>query len=204
MNRIDRVLVNFEWMTVLPASTMHYMTKGLYDHSPTIISWDNMKQMGNRHFKYFNMWSMDPDFKGKVAESWSIGINGTKMYQIVGKLNILKGVLKQLNKTKFNNIEGKAEQAKKDLEECQQHMQQNPLNQGLIEREQQLPISYRRYKEASDKFLRQKSKVQWLKQSDKNNKYFHSYMKARRNANRILSIKDSKGNRVTNMEEIVE
>nr|XP_016460478.1 PREDICTED: uncharacterized protein LOC107783960 [Nicotiana tabacum] len=159
--------------------------------------------MGNRHFKYFNMWSMDPDFKDKVAESWNKEINGTKMYQIVGKVNRLKRVLKQLNRTKFSNIEGKEEQAKKDLEECQQHTQQNPLNQGLIEREQQLASRYRRNKKASDQFLRKKSKVQWLKQSDKNNKYFHSYMKERRNANRILSIK-AKGNRVTNVEEIVE
>ncbi|XP_075096182.1 uncharacterized protein LOC142174296 [Nicotiana tabacum] len=118
MSRIDRVLANFEWITVLHASTVHYMTEGLYDHSPTIISWDNRKLMGNRHFKYFNMWSMDPDFKDKVVESWNKKINGTKMYQIVGKLNRLKGVLKQLNRTKFSNIEGKAEQVKKDLEEC--------------------------------------------------------------------------------------
>ncbi|XP_019223716.1 PREDICTED: uncharacterized protein LOC109205460 [Nicotiana attenuata] len=183
MSRIDRVLVNFDWMSMIPTSTVHYMTEGLYDHSPAIISWDNRKQMVNRHFKYFNMWSMDPDFKGKVAESWSTGINGTKMYQIVGKLNRLKRVLKQLKRTKFSNIEGKAEQAKKDLEECQQHI-------------------YRRYKEASDQFLGQKSKVQWLKQGDKNNKYFHSYIKARINANKILPIKDSKGNKVTNVEGI--
>ncbi|XP_019258688.1 PREDICTED: uncharacterized protein LOC109236903 [Nicotiana attenuata] len=188
MSRIDRVLVNFDWMTMLPASTVHYMTEGLYDHSPAIISWDNRKQMGNKHFKYFNMWSMDPDFKDKVAESWSIGINGTKMYQIVGKLNRLEGVLKQLNRTKFSNIEGKTEQAKKDLKECQQHMQPNPLNQGLIEREQKLASNYRRYKEASDQFLWQKSKVQWLKQGNKNNKYFHSYMKARRDSRGFCGI----------------
>lgn len=37
-----------------------------------------------------------------------------------------------------------------------------------------------------------------------NNKYFHSYMKARRKTNRILSIKDSMGNMVTNMEGITD
>lgn len=65
------------------------------------------------------MWSMDPDFKFKVANSWNAGIKGTKMYQTVGKMNRLKRILKQLNKTKFNDIELKAEQAKVELEECQ-------------------------------------------------------------------------------------
>lgn len=32
MSRIDRVLVNMEWMTQLPASVVHYMPEGLFDH----------------------------------------------------------------------------------------------------------------------------------------------------------------------------
>lgn len=40
------------------------------------------------------------------------------MYQLVGKLNELKRVLKQLNKTNFSDIELKAGQAKEELEDC--------------------------------------------------------------------------------------
>lgn len=58
MSRIDRVLVNFEWMTKLPASEAHYMQPGLFDHSPGIISWEGGGQKVKKSFKYFNMWSM--------------------------------------------------------------------------------------------------------------------------------------------------
>ncbi|XP_070012930.1 uncharacterized protein [Nicotiana sylvestris] len=40
ISRIDRVLFNFEWMTKLPASEVHYMQPGLFDHSPGIINWE--------------------------------------------------------------------------------------------------------------------------------------------------------------------
>ncbi|XP_016452665.2 uncharacterized protein LOC107777186 [Nicotiana tabacum] len=65
MSRIDKVLVNMEWMTQLPTLVVHYMTEGLMDHSPAIINWENENQRNNRPFKYFNMWSMDPEFKQK-------------------------------------------------------------------------------------------------------------------------------------------
>lgn len=147
---------------------------------------------------------MDPDFKKKVGDSWTPEIAGTKMYQLVGKLNRLNKVLKQLNKTKFSDIEIKAGQAKEELLECQKQIQLDPLNTGLIGREHDLANKYSRLKKASDQFLRQKSKIQWLKQGDQNNRYFHSYMKARRNANRIFSIKDSTGRMVKNMEGIAK
>ncbi|XP_016433077.2 uncharacterized protein LOC107759612 [Nicotiana tabacum] len=178
LRKIDRILANIGWLSQLPTSMVNYMTEGLFDHSPAMINWENENQRINRPFKYFNIWSMDPEFKNKVGDRWIIKIRGTKMYQLVGKLNRLKRVLKHLNINKFSDIELKVEQVKEELEECQKQIQQNPINYNLIDKDKELANKYSRLKKASDQFLRQKSKVKWLKQGDQNNRYFHMYMKA--------------------------
>ena len=44
-SRIDRVLINTEWIINLPDSEVHYRNEGTYDHSPAIIRWaENQKR----------------------------------------------------------------------------------------------------------------------------------------------------------------
>ncbi|XP_070046258.1 uncharacterized protein [Nicotiana tomentosiformis] len=111
MSRIDRVLVNYEWMIQLPASEVHYMQPGLYDHSPGIINWEGDGQQMRKSFKYFNMWNMAWDFKERIKEGWRTNRQGTQMYQLVGKLHGLKSTLKRINKERFSNIEKRADEA---------------------------------------------------------------------------------------------
>ncbi|XP_070049980.1 uncharacterized protein [Nicotiana tomentosiformis] len=97
-SKIDRVLVNTEWISLLPISEVHYMNEGLYDHCPAIVNWDNGNHRSRRQFKYYNMWTMVHDFKEKVKGSWDTGTAEDKLYQVVGKMNGLKAVLLKLNR----------------------------------------------------------------------------------------------------------
>lgn len=55
LSKIDRVLVNSGWLTLLPASTVHYTEEGLYDLCAAIISWEKGDNKKKKQFKYFNM-----------------------------------------------------------------------------------------------------------------------------------------------------
>lgn len=50
---------------------------------------------------------------------------------------------KEINKTQFGYIEGKAEQAKKELEDCQSELQRDPTNIRLITKEVRLAKNYK-------------------------------------------------------------
>ncbi|XP_019260386.1 PREDICTED: uncharacterized protein LOC109238392 [Nicotiana attenuata] len=202
MSKIDRVLVNSDWVTNLPASTVHYIEEGLYDHCPAIISWEKGGNKKEKQFKYFNIWSMAPEFSEKVEESWQVKITGCKQYQLVGKLNRLKRVLGKINKNRFSEVEKKADQAKQELTECQARIQANPRDHELHKHEKELARAYSRWEEARYRYLRQKSKILWAEQGDHNTRYFHNNIKARRNNNRIFSIKDADGVNVTDMEKV--
>ena len=57
-------------------------------------------------------------------------------------------------------------------------------------------------KEARDQFLKQKAKIQWTQEGDQNMRFYHSYIKARRNTNRGFAIKDKYGVRQEGTEAI--
>ncbi|XP_075077280.1 uncharacterized protein LOC142164015 [Nicotiana tabacum] len=76
------------------------------------------------------------------------------------------------------------------------------MNTTLIGEEKELSKTYHILQLASELYLRQKTKVQWLTQGDQNTKVFHNFMKARRNENMIFSIRGDGGQIITNIEGI--
>ncbi|KAH0705731.1 hypothetical protein KY285_010268 [Solanum tuberosum] len=148
------------------------------------------------------MWRLAPNYKAKIKESWEAKASRRNIFQLVGKLYRLKKVLLCINKEKFGDIERKAEEAKEELRQCQLKLRRNPTNNSLIDHELEITKKYGKFKEARDQFLKQKTKIQWIQEGDQNTKFYHNYIKARRNTNRVFAIKDKYDERQERMEGI--
>ncbi|XP_074288534.1 uncharacterized protein LOC141613690 [Silene latifolia] len=55
-SRLDRVLINDEWLAEFPDSYTHFLPEGVFDHCPAIIRLEMERQRNGYSFKYFNMW----------------------------------------------------------------------------------------------------------------------------------------------------
>ncbi|XP_074306230.1 uncharacterized protein LOC141641471 [Silene latifolia] len=108
-SRIDRAMTNDEWLNMYPDTSTVFHPEGLFDHCPCTITMCPVVERKKGSFKYFNIWSKDPEFVDIVKEVWGRHMYDIKMFQVVQKL---KQPLKQLNGIAFANIETSANVAK--------------------------------------------------------------------------------------------
>ncbi|XP_074291896.1 uncharacterized protein LOC141618710 [Silene latifolia] len=178
-SRIDRVLVNTEWINVWPDFYAHFAPEGEFDHCPCIITCGGETLTRRKPFQFFNMWCKVPDFKEIVKKGWSCYITGSQMFRVVQKLKLLKPELKTLNSNLFSDIERNADIAYETLLECQRNLQADPMNTLLMDIEYQSRESYLMLAKARDDYLRQKAKCNWAKDGDTNSAMFHRIIKHR-------------------------
>ncbi|XP_021767730.1 uncharacterized protein LOC110732120 [Chenopodium quinoa] len=105
LTRIDRGLVNFEWLLHYPTVEAHYLAPSLTDHSPLMYEVFPAPPSKGRPFRFFNCLISHPDFLGLVLECWSGGVPGNAMSRVWNKLRNLKTQLKTLNKHSFSNVD---------------------------------------------------------------------------------------------------
>ncbi|XP_074266559.1 uncharacterized protein LOC141589836 [Silene latifolia] len=161
-SRIDRVMINDEWINMFPESFANFLPEGLYDHCPCIVQLEEDTRKRKIPFRYFNMWAKAPEFMNIVTKHWSAGIYGTPMYTVVKRLKAMKGDLKKLNRDNFHDIEKNAHIMLMSLHSIQTELRKQPQDTSLIEAERNAAEGYRQLEEARQSFLLQKSKAQWL------------------------------------------
>ncbi|XP_074265652.1 uncharacterized protein LOC141588096 [Silene latifolia] len=203
-SRIDRAMVNDDWLIKYPDTLTMFHPEGLFDHCPCTMAMkpDGVRKRGS--YKYFNMWGKDSEFLKIVKTVWEANIPGHKIFQFVKKLKQLKRPLKELNGANYAQIETTARLAQVMLHDAQTKLQLDPRNIILQKEAQDAALIYKERAEAKRSFLAQKAKVQWLSEGDGNTKFFHSAIKARRMQNKILAIKDMDGKLASTAIEIDE
>ncbi|XP_074298086.1 uncharacterized protein LOC141628900 [Silene latifolia] len=203
-SRIDRTLVNDEWINKWPDYFAYYAPEGDYDHCPCFIQCKDMNVKKIRPFKFFNMWTEVPEFKFVVEEGWRFHVQRTKMYQLVRRLKLLKFQLKKLNKDLFSDIEKNSDIAYDLLMNAQKELQLDPHNRQLMDKEQNLRASYQMMHKTKLDFLKQKAKCDWAKEGDANTSLFHRAIKQRQMSNKVLQIQDMNGNLCNTPETIIQ
>ncbi|XP_020243219.1 uncharacterized protein LOC109821445 [Asparagus officinalis] len=129
-SRLDRALVNDQWITAYNSSYAEYLLPHFSDHSPGLISIYEDCLQGKKSFKFFKMWTKHADYLPTVSNT---------------KLKMLKEALKVLNKRHFYNISEQVQRAKLVLEDTQEKLQNNPLDTILIRREKENLSSYNKF-----------------------------------------------------------
>eukprot|EP00253_Pinus_taeda_P005215 PITA_05215 len=169
-----------------------------------MLQWTSPGKHFNRPFHFESFWFTNPEFKGMVQDVWKSFTPplGAKMYQFQQKLRHLKQAIKAWNKSKFGNILD----ARKNLEQNMCDLQQTIITEGrtdeLANKEHSLWMELEARRLQEEILWKQKSRIRWLKEGEKNTKFFHRSTIQRRMHNNIAFINNNQGDRIEKHEDI--
>ncbi|KAJ8431921.1 hypothetical protein Cgig2_016354 [Carnegiea gigantea] len=137
-----------------------------------------MKEQGSKPFRFFDMWTTDPQFLQIVRSVWNTPIQGTKMIIISKKLEMMQHPLRKLNKDVFGDVQVQYATARNVLNDIMACIQHQPQNEQLYKAEKSAMVMVHTWKQ------RLKN---WVNLDDTNDKFFHAKLRQRHHLNRIAS-----------------
>ena len=126
------------------------------------------------------------------------------MYKLQQRLKNFKLYLKQWNKSTFGDILLRKREIEGQLEELQRTFIAGTRTQDLAREEDQLLLKLETCREQEEILWRQKSRVQWLKEGERNTKFFHRAMMHCRYINHITQLEDDQGTQIRDHDQIAE
>ncbi|XP_062106626.1 uncharacterized protein LOC133817969 [Humulus lupulus] len=191
------------WVDMFPLASASSHWEVVSDHSTLLIKQVEVQNLGIQPFRYFNMWSSHPQFRDSVLGSWTKPIcsRGDFLMRLAKKFIRLKHVLKRFNWRIMGDVGCQFEQSKSLFQQAQNALFVDPSNASLVSAEREAYLDYRRQEKFFESFLRQKSKITWLRFGDENMTYFHARLKKRKMSNHIVSYISADGSVVDDYEK---
>lgn len=135
-SRIDRALVNDEWVIRMPPLQVMVIDLLFSDHSPLSMEVESQRDVRKKPFRFYYCLAQHPDFKPKIQTSWQRQNGG--MQGVWNNLKIVRRELQHLSKKEFAGVTGKVQQIRRALVAKQNQMQNTPIPQHMIEEENEM------------------------------------------------------------------
>jgi hypothetical protein len=149
-----------------------------------------------RNYEIF--WERESDLGDRIVAAWGEAGQKQNLADIMSGLNQVMDMLQQWSKKKFGNVLCELDKSRKHLETLRMNnAEQHEIRQATDHMQELL------YKE--EMLWLQRSRVTWLKEGDRNTKFFHQKEVWRARKNKIKKLKDDQGvwqNAPTDMERM--
>nr|XP_016461479.1 PREDICTED: uncharacterized protein LOC107784810 [Nicotiana tabacum] len=190
-SKIDRALVNGEWMNKMPPIQVHVLDPYFSDHPPLYIELGRQQKATTRPFRFMNCLADDPNFRNIVADNWQINTNAIYMKKVW--LKHMKQAMKGINSKEYSGIADKIKGIRNELQIIQQQMRTPNQNSHYFEVEKELRLQLEKWDVVKESIYKQKSRVQWRNLGDSNSAYFFVSIKNRRAQNQIKALTNAVG-----------
>eukprot|EP00253_Pinus_taeda_P029800 PITA_29800 len=203
-SRLDRFLVSESLLLDGTVVESNILPSGGSDHWPISLMVEIPGTPRNKPFRFKKFWIEHPNFLTMVETWWSEPLDeeGSKMFNLQKKLKNIKLRLKDWNKTVFGNIFQEKAIIEQKLEQIHKDGVAGCRDEEACEQEKELTQQWHNRCKQEESLWKQKSRILWLKEGEKNTKFFHRSAMDYRSANKILELKNSEGEILRNHNEI--
>ncbi|CAK8538353.1 unnamed protein product [Lathyrus sativus] len=172
------------------------MNPSISDHAMLVLHDGIEAQRPKKQFRFINCCAEMDNFQEIVKNSWDMPLAGNPMFVVWKKLQRLQPHIGKLSKP-LAEIHKKIARARNDLNKVHDTLMTDRLDAGKIHMVKKCSDNLIRLQELDDSMVRQRAKVDWLRLSDDNNKYFHASIKMRQQLNNMTQIQRIYGTFIT-------
>lgn len=83
VGRLDRILMNQEWVNLYPNVFAEYLLALSSNHSSLLLSLQKTPPLGLRPFRFLNRWCSEEGFLDTVCQGWIITVAGNPLLKFV-------------------------------------------------------------------------------------------------------------------------
>ncbi|XP_057790445.1 uncharacterized protein LOC131007339 [Salvia miltiorrhiza] len=173
---LDRAIISDSFVELWHNVSSHALPRITSDHSPLLLMCRHPPQARHNFFKFLHMWVEHPNFEKMVENSWNSQIDvNCPIFKVMAKLKRLRKELRLWNRTGYTDSLFNAE-----------ILAQAKINVALSRK---------------SSLLKQKSRVSWLTDGDRNTAFFHAMLKYKKRPH-IIPHLDIQGSMVYDQDEI--
>lgn len=198
--KLDRVLVNVEWIEAFPNSVVQNLPLLGSDHSPMLLQLEVQERKARKTFKFELNWVEEKGCGEVVEDNWKTDKVGSHGFRLMRKLNACSKGLWEWSRKHFPNNRKRIDEIMVKLKELQARESNNEIRKLIKEYEEELEVVWSR----EERFWLQRSRIKWLWWGDRNTKFFHQRTLMRRQRNRVTRLKDENGMWLEEEEQIAE
>ena len=193
LTKIDHAIGNLQWMDSYSQASVRYANPQTSHHTPLILSLTRQCQLESKPFRFLNYLCEHKDFQQVVRAAWKTQSKGTGLQRFWNKMKKVKMGLKQLHSREFAGIKEKIKEWEDTLNCVQSELQASHMDVDLHQRELEAIFQVRKWRKLEDMALRQKARINWIKNGDDNTAFFNASIKERRASNTIYELQDDEG-----------
>ncbi|XP_071917209.1 uncharacterized protein [Coffea arabica] len=167
-----------------------YLARHPSDHAPLKISFAARSDNKPRPFRFLNIWTTKPELLEVIHQAWNQDVDGSPLRILCSKLLATKRAIQAWNKQHFGNIFDVVRSAEDAVQRAEEAVDHDVSEECQVELSK-AQVQLRHALSIEGQFWSQKARVKWLRQGDRNSKYFHAAIRQRRAQGMIHRIKKS-------------
>ena len=199
--RLDRVVASQEWFSDFPDMAVHHVDSTTSDHKLLWIEQADLEfRQRTKLFRFEEMWLADKGC-GEIAEGvWEARVEGNEETKVLRKIATCGKELTRWSKECFGNVRNQLAKKRKELA----RVERQALQGGCAIRLVAIQKEINSLMDKEERMWRQRSSSLYLKEGDRNTRFFHCRATLRKCRNTISGIKNRAEEWYTQLEQITQ